>query len=456
MSDSHRSEPADPGWAWAAYQPDARRPWNLARAGHLYRRSGFGGTWEQLQQALSDGPQHTVDKLLRPPADVEAFNRRCDESENIAAGSLDGLRAWWLRRMMETPHPLLEKMTLFWHGYFATSGGDLNNARWMQEHVRLLRSHALGSFGSLLQALSRDLALLQWLGAEANRKAAPNDSFVRPLMETFTLGPGHFTEDDVREAARACTGWFVLRGEVRSLAQEHDETIKHLLGREGNFTAEDVVRIVLGQPATAPTAVRKLYRWLISETDEPGDALIAPLAGSFAQDYDVTKLTETMLRSNLFFSPQSYRQKVKSPVEYAVGIAKAMEGMVSATQLAQDIAGLGQDLCRPLTVKGWTGGRYWINTATLVGRHNLAASLLQTGKPYDGKLDPCAVAQRHGHTTPESAARFLLDLFLQGDLQADVRETLLQSASATDGDGPETTLRRFAYAVTTLPEYQLA
>jgi uncharacterized protein (DUF1800 family) len=454
MSDSNRSEPADPDWAWAAYQPEARRPWSLALAGHLYRRAAFGAGWEQLQQALSDGPQHTVDKLLRPQADIEAFNRRCDESENVAAGSLDGLRAWWLRRMMETPHPLLEKMTLFWHGYFAVNGGQLSNARWMQEHVRLLRSHALGSFGSLLQAMSRDLAMLQWLGAEANRKAAPNDSFVRPLMETFTLGPGHFTEDVIREAARAFTGWFVLRGEVRYLAQEHDETVKHILGREGNFTAEDVVRIVLGQPATAQTAVRKLYRWLIRETDEPSDALIAPLAGSFAQDYDVTRLVETMLRSNLFFSPQSYRQKVKSPVEYAVGIAKAMEGMVSATQLAQDVAGLGQDLCRPPTVKGWTGGRYWINTATLAARHNLAASLLQTGKPYDGKLDPCAVAQKHGHATPESTARFLLELLVQGDLETDVRDALRMPA--TDGAGPETTLRRFAYAVVTTPEYQLA
>ena len=468
MSNSNRSERiglatatelADPGWAWAAYEPDARRPWNLALAGHLYRRAAFGAGWEQLQQALSDGPQRTVDKLLRPQADVEVFNRRCDESESIAAGSLDGLRAWWLRRMMETPHPLLEKMTLFWHSYFAVNGGELNNPRWMQEHIQLLRSHALGSFRSLLQAISRDLAMFQWLGADANRKAAPNDSFVRPLMETFTLGPGHFTQDDVREAARAFTGWFVLRGQLRYLPQEHDETVKHILGREGNFTAEDVVRIVLEQPATAHTVVRKLYRWLISEMDEPSEALIAPLAGSFAKDYDVSKLVETMLRSNLFFSQQAYRQKVKCPVEFAVGITKAMEGMVSATQLAQDVAGLGQDLCRPPTVKGWTGGPYWINTATLAGWHNLAASLLQTGKPYDGKLDPWAVAQRHGCGTPESAARFLLELFLQGDLEPDVGDALLQNmrTPATDGGGgPETTLRRLAYAVVTLPEYHLA
>jgi uncharacterized protein (DUF1800 family) len=466
--ENHRSErigPAtaaeltDPGWAWAAFEPDARRPWNLALAAHLYRRAALGADWKQLQQALSDGPQRTVDKLLRPQADVEAFNRRCDESENAAAGSVDALRAWWLRRMMETPHPLLEKMTLFWHGYFAVNAGEVNNPRLMQEHIQLLRSHALGSFDSLLRAISRDLAMLVRLGADTNRKATPNDSFVRPLMETFALGPGHFAEEDVREAARAFTGRFVLRGQLRDLPHEHDETVKHVLGQEGNFTAEDIVRIVLEQPATAETVVRKLYCWLICETEEPGETLIAPLAGSFARDYNVSKLVETMLRSNRFFSQPSYRQRVKCPVEFAVGIVKALEGMVSTTQLAQDVAGLGQDLCRPPTVKGWRGGPYWINAATIIGRHNLALAILQGKEPYGGKLNPWAVAQRHGYTTPESAARFLLELFVQGDLTPDVRDALLENVQtpATDGDGgPGAALRHLAYAVVTLPEYHLA
>lgn len=447
----------DPDWAWAPYKPDARRPWNLALAGHLYRRAAFGAGWEQLQQALADGPQRTVDKLLRRQAGVEAFNRRYDESENLAAGSTDGLRAWWLRRMMETPHPLLENMTLFWHSHLAVNGGALNNARLMREHVHLLRSHALGSFDSLLHAVARDPATLLGLGADANRNASPSDSFVRPLIETFTLGPGHFTEDDVREAARAFTGRFVLRGRLRYLPQEHDETVKRIFRREGNFAPDDVVRLALEQPATAETVVRRLYRWFISETDEPTDAMVAPPARSFARDYDVPSLVETMLRSNLFFSQASYRRKIKGPVEFAVGIVKAMEGRVSDTQLAQDAAGLGQDLCRPPTVQGWTGGRYWINTATLVGRHNLASALLQGEKPYEGKLDPWAVAREHGHATPESAAQFLLELFLQDDLEPAVRETLLQGTSAAGkSDGPETMLRRFAYAVATLPEYQLA
>ena len=204
----------DPAWAWSEYQPDSQRPWNLAQAGHLYRRAAFGATWDQLQQALSDGPQRTLDKLLRPQADIAAFNREHDEYES-SSGSANALRAWWLRRIILTPHPLLEKMTLFWYSHFAANSAKVKNARLMQRHVQLLRSHALNSFRTLLKAIPRDPAMLIWLGAEANRKALPNENFARPLMETFTLGPGHYTEKDVREAARAFTGWFVLRSRLR-------------------------------------------------------------------------------------------------------------------------------------------------------------------------------------------------------------------------------------------------
>ncbi|MFH1881180.1 MAG: DUF1800 family protein [Planctomycetota bacterium] len=200
----------EPRWAWAAYQPDAQRPWNLTQAGHLFRRAAFGAGWDQLQQALSDGPQRAVDKLLRPQADLAAFNRAYDGYEASAARSLDGLRAWWLRRIIQTPRPLLEKMTLFWHSHFATSIVKVKNPGLMLRHVQLLRSQALNSFRDMLQGISRDPAVLICLGADANRKALPNENFVRPLMEFFTLSPGHYTEKDVREAARAFTGWFAL------------------------------------------------------------------------------------------------------------------------------------------------------------------------------------------------------------------------------------------------------
>ena len=448
----------DPGWAWAAYQPDAQRPWDLAQAGHLYRRAAFGASWDQLQQALADGPERTIDKLLRPQADTAAFNRTYDDYE-ASASSVPALRAWWLRRIIQTPHPLREKMTLFWHSHFATSAAEVNSARLMQQHVQLLRSQALNSFRALLKGISRDPAMLIWLGAEANRKAAPNENFARALMETFTLGPGHYTQEDVREAARAFTGSYVLRGRLRYIPREHDGNAKHILGQKGKFTGDDVVRIVLEQPATARTLVRKLYRWLICETEEPDARLISPLAESFPKDYDVLKLIETMLRSNLFFSATAYRRRVKSPVEFAVGIVRALEGVVSTTQLGQDLADLGQNLYRPPTVRGWIGGRYWINSATLVGRNNLAVALLQGSGPYGDKLNPWAIAQKRGCSTPESAARLLLDLFLQGDLDPELYDSVLKTAQASDGadsSDTEKAVLRFAHTIVALPEFHLA
>ncbi|MBL7188153.1 MAG: DUF1800 domain-containing protein [Phycisphaerae bacterium] len=447
-------KPPDPRWAWAAYEPDADRPWNLAQAGHLYRRAAFGANWEQLQQALSDGPQRTIDKLLRPQAETAQFNRTYDEYE-AATGSVDQLRAWWLRRMIQTPHPLQEKMTLFWHSHFATNAAAVKNARLMQQHVGLLRGQALGSFRILLKGILQDPAVLLWLGAEANRKASPNENLARTIMETFTLGPDHCTENDIRNAARAFTGWFVLRSKLRYISREHDNGEKQILGRSGNFARDDVTRIILEQPATSRRLVQRLYRWLISETAGPDEALILPLAESFATDYDVLKLVETMLRSNLFFSPAAYRRRIKSPAEFALGIVKALEGTVSTTQLANDLADLGQNLYNPPTVKGWAGGQHWINSTAILARQNLASALLRGSGPYGDKLNPWGIAQKHGCATPESAQSFLLDLFLQGSFGPDVNDALLKTRGRQDDDGGGRT-RSLAHAIVTLAEFHLA
>lgn len=449
----------DPDWAWAVYQPNDQQPWNLIKAGHLFRRAAFGADWNQLQQALTDGPQQTIDKLLKPQADTTAFNKTYDGYDNSAAGSINSLRAWWLRRIIQTPHPLLEKMTLFWHSHFATNSDKVKNPRLMLQHIRLLRSHTLNSFGDMLQAVSHDPAVLIYLGADANRKALPNESFARTLMENFTLGPGNYKEIDVREAARAFTGWFVLRSWLRFISREHDGNIKEVLGERGDFTSDDIVQIVLKQPATSQMLVRKLYRLLICETDQPNAAMISPLAETFAKDYDIMKLTETMLRSNLFFSKAAYRQRIKSPIEFALGIVQALEGVVSTTQLAQDMAGLGQNLYNPPTANGWAGGRNWIDSATLTGRSNLALALLKGSEPYGNKLNPRALANKHSCTTLKSATKLLLDLFLQSDLAPNVNESILktlQSSSEIGSDDEKATLRRFTHTVVTLPEFQLA
>jgi uncharacterized protein (DUF1800 family) len=230
--------------------------------------------------------------------------------------------------------------------------------------------------------------------------------------------------------------------------------VKKLLGEKGNWGRDDVVRIMLAQPATSQLVTRKLYRWLISETEEPSDALIGPLAESFAREYDIGALVGTMLRSNLFFSESAYRRRVKSPVEFAVGIVRALQGLVPTEKLGSDLAGLGQNLCHPPTVRGWLGGRRWISAPAMLGRANLATALLAGTKPYGDKLAPWEVAQRHGHGTPEAAARFLVDLFLQSDMEGGAGDELLSGVGRAGDTGSR--MRRISLAVVTLPEFQLA
>ena len=358
---------SDAATAWAPYRPDSARPWDLAHAGHLLRRAGFGADWNGLQQALTEGPDRTIDRLLHTEADVAAFNRTSD-AYDAATNSIEGLRAWWLRRMILTPQPLLEKMTLFWHGHFAVDGAKVGDARLMRQHIALLRRHALGDFRAMLQDVSRDPATLVGLDANTNHKAQPNDRLARALLESFTLGPERCSAADIGEAARSLTGWFVVQDRFRLVEHEHDPGVKRVLGREGNWSGDDIVRIALEQPATAQLLVRKLYRWLISETDAPSDELLAPLVTAFARDCDISKLVETMLRSNLFFSPAAYRRRIKSPVEFAIGIAKGLEELAPTAPLGQDLAMLGQNLYQPPSLAGWRCGRAWINTATLLGR----------------------------------------------------------------------------------------
>lgn len=464
-----RSEPAnrqgpaaapDPAWAWAPYEPSAEQPWTLRLAGHLYRRAGFGATWGQLQAALADGPQRTVDRLLRPGEDVAAFNRTYDQYEEAAVSpdsdSGAELRQWWLRRMVLTPHPLAEKMALFWHNHFAVPSGRVQNGRLMLAYVRLLRSHALGRFSALLEGICRDGATLVALDLGPNPKNRPSDHLARPLLELFTVGPGAFSPRDVQEAARAFTGWSIWRRELRYLEHQHDSGTKRVLGEEGNFSGDDVVRILLRQASTPRRLVRKLYRWLVAETDEPADALLEPLAESFAKDYDVGGLVGTILRSNLFFSPTAYRRRIKSPVEFALSLVRPLEALIPTGPLGRDLVALGQDLCAPPTIHGWEGGRAWITTATLIARANLAASMFRGTDPYGDKLDPAAIAAKHGKTGPEAAGRFLVELLVQDDLDDAVRDALLAAPPAPATADANARLRQLAHAVASLPEFHLA
>jgi uncharacterized protein (DUF1800 family) len=452
---------ADPAWCWAAYEPDAGRPWNLALAGHLYRRTAFGGTWKELQQSLADGPQRTIDKLLHPPIEAEGFNRTFDQYDTGAtkADTGDALIAWWLRRMLETPWPLGEQMTLFWHNYFALTNAGANNAATLGRYLRLLRREALGHFDVLLQGMMAEPAFFVCLNARANRKAQPSLHLARVLLEQYTMGPGVCSERDMRETARAFAGWFVAQDQLQFLAHERDAGVKTVLGQEGDFDGPAIGRLLLRQPATSQWVVSRLYRWLISETETPPAALLAPLAASFSRDYAIAKVVGTMVRSNLFFSPVALNRKVKSPVEFALSLLRPLQGRVGTLRLGADLTALGQDLSEPPTTRGWAGHLYWLNSFTVIGRARLAQSLLASDGTYGGKLDPAALAAAEGHPGLEAPSQFFCTLLLQDTLPDSVRRKLAETAFGSltpTGETPPDGLRQFIALLAALPEFQTA
>lgn len=445
-------------WAWAPYEAGADRPWTKALAAHLYRRAGFAANATELQAAVDAGPQATVDLLLAGRGDATAFYDGADRMVRplVASGGLEHLPAWWLHVMLNTPHPLRERIALFWHSHFATSAAKVTESRLMQRQNALLRENALGPFRPLLAAMAQDPAMLLWLDSATNRKSHPNENFAREVMELFSLGLGNYTEVDIREAARAFTGWEVRNGTFRFNALQHDAGMKTVLGDAAVANGDDVIRVLLDQPAAGRFVVGKLYRTLISETAPPPAALVEPLAAEYrTRDYDTGWLAGTMLRSNLFFSPHAVGQRIKGPVEFGIGLLRALEGTTNTYSLAEDLRGLGQGVFYPPNVKGWDGGTDWINSATLLGRANLAWALVGGTDPrYGAKVNLPALVDRHFARTPAEQAAFLEELLL-GARAADAIHVQLVALAGERSGGDQPRLARLVQAIATLPEYQV-
>jgi uncharacterized protein (DUF1800 family) len=356
--------------------------------------------------------------------------------------------------MIESPHSLLEKMTLFWHGHFASRLSQAISPESMLRHVRLLRKNALGSYRELSRDMVTDPAFMVSRGGEENRKAIPNRVFAEHLLETM-VGPGAFTEVDVTATARAFTGWFVFGGQSRFVPREHDAGRKTLFGETGPFDQPQGLSAVLKQSAVAERVVRNVYRLLISEEDPPDDSLLEPLIESFAANYQIEPLIEKMLRSRHFFSKAGYRRRVKSPIELAMSILRPMQGRLSTTTLAAKLGRMGQKLHHPPSLQGWPDGGHWLNTATLVGRNNLAFDLLSGTKPLASKLDPEQYARQHGCEDVRSIVEFYLDLFLQADLDRSTVSTIEHAASKVTEKGARG-IRQVVHLILTIPEFQLA
>jgi uncharacterized protein (DUF1800 family) len=484
----------DPRSAWEPYRPSAKAPWDLRRVGHLYRRATFGATMAELESGLKNGPEKTIARLLKGGEGRESwtfhtpsgkkttedvpvtgsdslheFDRRMQPLADTIARGNDAvhLRSWWLTRMLYTPHPLEEKITLFWHNHFATSNAKVQSARFMVAQYRLLRKHALGNFAKLLQEMSYDPAMLVWLDGRGSKKGNPNENYARELMELFSLGIGNYTEQDIREAARAFTGWDIAGAAPTFTAGQHDPGTKTVLGQTGNWKPDDIVRICLEQKSVPYFIAGKLWRFLVSDSIAPSRELLEPLASAFVNSkYDFGAMVKTVLSSNLFFSNEVYRTKVKAPVDFALGIVRALEGRIGTTALATALEQLGQNVFSPPSVKGWDGGTAWLNGQTLLYRQNLALALSSTEDIRFGtRIDPAELARRYGKKSDTELVDFFLNLFLQGDVPAESRQRLLdylaQAAKQkapvywTAQDAADQRVRALCHLVLTLPEFQL-
>jgi uncharacterized protein (DUF1800 family) len=390
----------DPKGCWAPYAPTEQAPWDLRRVAHLHRRAGFGATWAELQRDLKDGPAKSIDRLLRGQARLNVPDNFDTVADRLAgAGDPAGLKAWWLYRMYWGPDPLAERLALAWHNHFATSNDKVRDVAVMRRQNEIFREHGRGPFGELLKAVVHDPALLIWLDAPSNRKGQANENLARELMELFTLGVGHYTEQDVKEAARAVTGWKVAQGAFRDWAPDHDDGEKTILGRKGRWTGDDLVRLLLEHPATSHRLAWRLCEWLMGEKVVDAATLDALAAGLRAHGLDIGWAVETVLRSQAFFAEANLGSRVLGPVEYLVGVPRALECFdppPSSLLLGEWSAQLGQDLFYPPNVGGWKGGRDWLTTQAIIGRANYAAALL-AGRLWTSHapLDGIALAKRH-------------------------------------------------------------
>jgi uncharacterized protein (DUF1800 family) len=443
---------------WAAYEPTVEDPWDLRKVAHLHRRAGFGATWAELQRDLREGPIASVQRLLAPASmSVEEMQTLDTLRQGVLdSGDADRLKAWWLYRILYDRDPLREKMTLFWHGHFATSNRKVDSIPSMLRQNEFLRRNALGTFGSLVSGVVSDPAMLVWLDGAGSKKEKPNENFAREFLELFTLGIGHYTEKDIREAARAFTGFTLEKDKASFKETGHDTGLKTFLKQTGTWKPADIVRITLEQPACARFLCRKLYHFLVSEQEEPAAELIDLLAKECrGHDYHVGHVVGIILRSRHFCAQAVTRQRIKSPVEFSAGLIRALDvprADVRLLALALACDRQGQELFYPPTVKGWDGGRTWLNSTTIMERGNWCNDSIW-GYPDFGlkAFDPLAWGTRNG-IPPEQIAARLVDLLLQGDLTINAREFILHAGTY----GRPNSVRKALQMIVHCPAYQLA
>ena len=443
---------------------------NIALLAHLMRRAGFGATRSELEVHSADGYEATVERLLDPTADDGVpmdmlWRYHSDHSGGLGTG---GSTAYWLFRMINSNRPLQEKTALFWHGVFATGYPKLAQGRVLIDQVDMFRRHGFGDLPSLLVELSRDPAMIMWLDNDENHSSAINENYGRELLELFSMGVGNYTEDDLKEAARAFTGWTIqntdymkkriandslwpygrinLHFEYRS--EDHDDGEKQFLGETGRFSGEDIVDIICRQPATARFISRHMYNFFVADEppvtmwpyEEPRDPGAVEFLSNvyFESGYSISAMLKALFNSDFFKSRDCWYEKVKSPAELVTGVLRLTgqfrEPHPKLQAAAADMMAMGQLLLAPPSVEGWHTGMEWIDTGNLVERINFATGKFgDTGISGVNEMIGRAMADAGGVASPERLVQGCLDQLGAIRVTEGTRTAMLEHASSLTG-----------------------
>jgi len=417
----------------------------IALMAHLMRRAGFSARREELEKYVDQGYEATVEWLLNPQDDngvdediVDRYYIDIDDRRNS-----DPTNAWWLYRMINTANPLEEKMSLFWHGLFATAYEKIQNGRAVASQIDLFHQHCLGDFRTILVKLSRDPAMIIWLDNDTNHKGTPNENYGRELLELFSMGVGNYSEDDVKECARAFSGWTVANFNARYpwgpypmdfeyRPDDHDDGEKAFLGEQGRFNGEDIIDIIVRQQATGRFVSDRLYNFFVSDDPAPADAIETLSNAYFESNYDIRSVMRVLLNSD-FFKNAIYA-KVRSPAEVVASVLRLVgdfqEPRPGLLETTYESKYMGQELLNPPTVEGWHTGREWIDSGSLVGRVNFSAD--QVGDiSQPGVRDIIdRLASQGTSMTPEELVDGCLEFIGPLEVEEKTRTSLLGKASA--------------------------
>jgi uncharacterized protein (DUF1800 family) len=400
-----------------------------------------------VAEALSLGPQETLER---------AFLDRGDPSLHasieplLSAGGIESLQAWWMSLILESGAPLRERMALVWHDHFATSNDKVDDVRLMHRQNELFRASGLGDFRELLHDVARDAAMLVWLDGNSNRAEQPNENFARELLELFALGIGSYTEDDVREVARAFSGWGTEGRSSTFRAEHHDARPKTIFGHTGAWTGDDALELVLEHPACCRHVARVLLEAFVMPS--PADEWVEGVAGLLLEcEWSVARTLEVLLASELFFSSAARRSRIAGPVELVAATARALDARIAPRLAARMASDMGQALFRPPSVKGWDGGRHWIHSGTWIARHNALVELATAAQVGDGRVH-VDLERSFGDALDALPGRALAALIPDGSSPR-LEQTL---ASAARGARDANHARQVVAAVVlTAPEYHL-